>query len=72
MSEDEKQNSEANDRYMFEGFFIKEFLDSVKDGNLIKIKQEIEKHSLDVKYIKDSIHYHNALFYAALIKDDNV
>ena len=39
--------------------------------NVRKIQQEIEKHSLDVKFIKDSNYKHNALFYATLIKDDS-
>jgi hypothetical protein len=50
---------------------IKLFLTTVKDGNLAEIKNNIEKYNFDVKYIKDSQYDQNALFYAALIKDDN-
>lgn len=72
MTDDEKNNRTVNDRYMFDGFLIKEFLDSVREGNSTKIQNYIEKYSLDVKYIKDNNNGHNALFYAILIKDDNM
>jgi hypothetical protein len=50
---------------------IKIFLNTVKEGDLQQIINEIEKYSFDVRYIKDSQYDQNALFYAALIKDDN-
>ena len=50
---------------------VKLFLTNVKDGNLAEIKNNIEKYNFDVKFIKDSQFDQNALFYAALIKDDN-
>jgi len=71
MSDDEKPNS-AKERYMFEGFLIKEFLDLVKEGNLTKVESYVDQHKLDLIYIKDNNLGHNALFYATLIKDDNM
>ena len=49
---------------------IKIFLNTVKEGDLAAIINEIEKYRFDVKLIKDSQYDQNALFYAALIKDD--
>lgn len=50
---------------------IKIVLSSVKDGDLQAIKNNIEKYNIDAKMIKDQQYDQNALFYAALIKDDN-
>lgn len=50
---------------------IKIFLNSVKDGDLQTIRNNIEKYNFDVRVIKDSQYEQNALFYAALIKDDD-
>jgi hypothetical protein len=50
---------------------VKLFLTNVKDGNLAEIKNNIEKYNFDVKVIKDIQFEQNALFYAALIKDEN-
>jgi len=69
---DSENKIKVNDRYMFDGFLIKEFLESVKEGNLNKIQNYIEKYSLYPIYIKDNNFGHNALFYATLIKDDVV
>ena len=49
---------------------IKVFLNNVKEGSLDSIKEDIAKYNFDVKFIKDSQYDQNALFYAALIKDD--
>ena len=78
----EEQHKPGSDRFMFDTFLIREFFDAVKEGYLEKIKNYIgiiklitliiEKYSLDVKYLKDTHLSHNALFYAALIKDAHV
>lgn len=57
--------------YQLDTTLIKIFLNTVKDGDLQEIKNNIEKYNFDVRYIKDSQYEQNALFYAALIKDDN-
>jgi hypothetical protein len=49
---------------------IKIFLNTVKDGNLANIISDIEKYRFDVRHIRDQQYSQNALFYAALIKDD--
>ena len=49
---------------------IKIFLNTVKEGDLQLIIQEINKYHFDVKLLKDSQYDQNALFYAALIKND--
>jgi predicted nucleic acid-binding OB-fold protein len=66
------QNSESTKLpgYQLDTTLIKIFLNSVKEGDLQEIKNNIEKYSFDVKVIKDSQYEQNALFYAALIKDD--
>ncbi len=50
---------------------IKIFLNIVKEGDLPLIIQEINKYHFDVRQLKDSQYDQNALFYAALIKDDD-
>ena len=49
---------------------IKIFLNTVKEGDLQLIIQEINKYHFDVRQLKDSQYDQNALFYAALIKND--
>ncbi len=49
---------------------VKIFLNTVKEGNLNNIITDIDKYGFDVKIIKDVQYSQNALFYAALIKDD--
>jgi hypothetical protein len=56
--------------YQLDTTLIKIFLNSVKEGNLQSIKNDIEKYNFDVKAIKDSQYEQNALFYAALINND--
>lgn len=58
------------DQAAMDSTLIKIFLNTVKDGNLSIIKADIEKYNFDVRHIKDSQYSQNALFYAALIKDD--
>lgn len=58
-------------QYQVDSTIIKMFLASIKEGNLQTIKNNIEKYNFDVKMIKDSQYDQNALFYAALIPDDN-
>lgn len=49
---------------------IKVFLGQVKEGNLDLIKIDIDKYRLDLRLVKDPALDQNALFSAALIKDD--
>ncbi len=49
---------------------IKVFLSQVKEGNLDLIKIDIDKYRLDLRLVKDATLEQNALFSAALIKDD--
>jgi hypothetical protein len=58
-------------KFQVDATLIKIFLNTVKDGDIQQIRREIEKYQFDVKMIKDSQYEQNALFYAALIKDDN-
>ena len=49
----------------------KMILNSVEEGDLSKIQANLEKYSLDIKALKDTIKGQNAFFMAALIKDDS-
>jgi hypothetical protein len=55
----------------YDSTLIKIFLNSVKDGDLFQIKNNIEKYYFDVTIIKDSQLEQNPIFYATNIKDDN-
>lgn len=54
----------------FDSTLIKIFLNSVKDGDLMQIKNHIEKYHFDVTIIKDIQLEQNPIFYATSIKDD--
>ena len=45
-------------------------LNSVEEGDLVKIQSNLEKYSLDIQALKDPVKEQNAYFMAALIKDD--
>jgi hypothetical protein len=64
-------NTIEQPKFQVDTTLIKIFMNTVKDGDLQQIRQEIEKYHFDVKMIKDSQYDQNALFYAAVIKDDN-
>jgi hypothetical protein len=55
----------------YDSTLIKIFLNSVKDGDLLQIKNNIEKYYFDVTIIKDAQLEQNPIFYATNIKDDN-
>jgi hypothetical protein len=63
--------SSASSQPQMDSTLIKIFLNTVKDGNLATIISDIEKYRFDVRYIRDQQYSQNALFYAALIKDDH-
>ena len=62
-------SSNVNQQYL-DSTLIKIFLNTVKEGNLDTIKNEIDKYNFDVRHIRDQQYQQNALFYAALIKED--
>lgn len=49
----------------------KMILNSVQEGDLEIIKQNLEKHHVDIKSLKDSQKDQNAYFFAAVIKEDD-
>lgn len=55
----------------YDATLIKIFLNSVKDGDLVQIKNNIEKYYFDITIIKDAQLEQNPIFYACNIKDDN-
>ena len=42
-------------------------LNSVEEGDLVKIQSNLEKYSLDIQALKDPVKEQNAYFMAALI-----
>jgi hypothetical protein len=59
------------DQPYLDSVMIKVFLNLVKEGDLNAIIKEIEDKRYDVRLIKDNQYDQTALFYAAVIKDDN-
>ena len=49
---------------------IKMILETIQEGDLDKIKTDLETYKIDIKDLKDTQKDQNAFFYAALIKDD--
>jgi hypothetical protein len=58
-------------KYQVDATLIKIFLNTVKEGDLPTIINEIEKLRFDVRFLKDSQYDQNVLFYVPWIKDEN-
>lgn len=50
---------------------VKMMLNSIQEGDINVIKNNITKYSLDLKMVKDTENEQNGFFYASLIKDDS-
>ncbi len=48
----------------------KNFMDTVKKGDIKAIQAEQEKLGIHIPYLIDENYKHNAIFYALLIKDE--
>ena len=59
------------DEYKIDTTLTKMILNSIEEGDLQTIKNNIEKNNIDIKSLKDISKDQNAFFYAALIKEDS-
>ena len=55
-----------------DGTLVKMVLNSVQDGDLATIKQNLERYNLDMNLLIDKENQQNAFFFCALIKTDAV
>ena len=53
-----------------DGTLVKMVLNSVQDGDLATIKQNIDRYSLDMNLLIDKENQQNAFFFCALVKND--
>ena len=59
------------DEYKTDTTLTKIILNSIGEGDLQTIKNNIEKNNIDIKSLKDTSKDQNAFFFAALIKEDS-
>ena len=50
---------------------VKMILTSIKEGDLTAIKNKLAQYNIDLRLLKDSQTEQNAVFFAALIKQEN-